>query len=96
MARRAMRIFIRSVAPNSHYNNLTNIMINMLNSNNGVSVAKNIFTDRPARLQEFIQDASIYSPGAREHFLALRTVSTALPILLFANSCAIAICHHSC
>ena len=38
---------------------------------NGVSVAKDFFTHRPARLQEFIQDASIYLPGAREHFLAL-------------------------
>ena len=34
-----MLIFPRSVALDSHYNNLTNIMINMLKSRNVVSVS---------------------------------------------------------
>ena len=96
LVRRVTRNFMHSVELDSHSNNLINMLINMLKSKNGVSVAKDFFTHRPARLQEFIQDASIYLPGAREHFLALRTVSTALSILLFATSCTFAICHHSC
>jgi len=39
MTRRVMRIFIHSAALDSHYNNLTNIMINMLKSRNVVSVS---------------------------------------------------------
>ena len=96
MMRRVTRNFMHSVELDSHFNNLINMLINMLKSKNVVSVAKNFSTPGPARLQEFIQDASIYLPGAREHFLALRTVSTALPTLLFASSCTFAICHLSC
>jgi len=96
VVRRVTRNFMHFVELDSYFNNLINMLINMLKSKNGVSVAKDFFTHRPARPQEFIQDASIYLPGAREHFLALRTVSTALSILLFATSCTLAICHHSC
>ena len=76
VARRVTRNFMHFDELDSHFNNLINMLINMLKSKNGVSVAKDFFTHRPARPQEFIQDASIYLPGAREHFLALRTVST--------------------
>ena len=38
--RRIMRIFIHSAALDSHYNNLTNIMINMLKSRNMMSVSQ--------------------------------------------------------
>ena len=40
MTRRVMRIFIHSAALDSHYNNLTNIMINMLKSRNMMSVSQ--------------------------------------------------------
>ena len=64
MMRRVTRNFMHSVELDSHFNNLISKLINMLKSKNCVSVAKNFSTPGPARLQEFIQDASIYLHGA--------------------------------